>query len=223
VVFAVRDSGSGMSEQVKASAFEPFFTTKPAGTGTGLGLYTSHELVTHVGGSIALESAPGKGSTFTVWLPQVEPQAIPAAAPQAAAGAVTILAVDDDFEVLSVITRILSAAGHRVLKASTLADAMKLVEQESPRAVVTDVALRDGDGFQVVDSARRRRQDVAVVMTSGFAQDPEKLGRYIANGVYFVPKPFVPASLLGALERALASAPGLHPLWSEVAAQAAQV
>jgi PAS domain S-box-containing protein len=201
VAIAVRDSGTGMSEEVKARVFEAFFTTKPAGSGTGLGLSTSHELVTQVGGALTVESAPGQGSTFTVWLPQSMPEVRPA--PRAAGGA-TVLAVDDDFEVLAVVSRILTTAGYRVLEASTAAEALQIVQRERLDAVVTDVALRDGDGFQVVDALRRRQREGAVVMTSGFAQDPAKLGRYIAEGVDFLPKPFAPSSLLGSLERALA-------------------
>ena len=126
---------------------------------------------------------------------------------QRVAGPFSVLAVDDDPDVLALVSRILASAGYRVLEAVGVADALRMAEQTPPHALITDVALRDGDGYRVVEGVRRFQPDLAVVITSGFAQDPARLSRFIDQGVGFVQKPFTPAQLLEALRQALGRAP----------------
>src|SRR5205807_3402971 len=114
----VSDTGCGMTEEVRARVFEPFFTTKEPGKGTGLGLATVFGVVRHAGGFVAVDSAPGKGSTFAVYLPRVATGSVGEARPDARfvpPGTETVLLADDDTAVQKLARLTLESSGYTVL------------------------------------------------------------------------------------------------------------
>jgi PAS domain S-box-containing protein len=155
VVIEVRDTGCGMTEEVQRRAFEPFFTTKAPGVGTGLGLATVYGVAKRHGGGVELESAPGAGSCFRVFLRAADPSA--KAAPQPAqplgktARPLRILLAEDDASVREVTRRFLVQAGHDVTVASTGVEAMRLFELDSARfeLLLLDAIMPGANGPQV--------------------------------------------------------------------------
>ena len=156
VALSVRDTGLGMDAETQARIFEPFFTTKSPGKGTGLGLATGYGIVKQSGGGIAVESAPGQGSEFTVYLPYED---APVAPPEPALPPVerspraeTILVVEDEEVVRLLLCSVLSEAGYEVLCAGSPSEAIALVRQHAaPIAlmvtdVVTDVVMPEMHG-----------------------------------------------------------------------------
>ncbi|WP_368736837.1 ATP-binding protein, partial [Bradyrhizobium sp. NBAIM08] len=126
MTLTIRDSGLGMSSEVRKHLFEPFFTTKPPGKGTGLGLATVYGILEQLGGRIDVQSEPGLGTTFLLWFPRTHDEArreAPQAAPTARGGTETVLVVEDDASVREVAARVLRGAGYRVLVASGAAEA----------------------------------------------------------------------------------------------------
>jgi signal transduction histidine kinase len=194
----VTDQGHGLTEEVRAHLFEPFFTTKPVGRGTGLGLATSLATVEEAGGRIEVESEPGRGSTFTVLLPCVEP---PAAQPQTAdpepepapASGRHVLLVEDEEALRELFRRWLTDAGHAVDVANGVAEARALLAAHAYDAVVSDVTLPDGSGTEVAALARAGGQ--AAVLISGRSLDPDLL----PEGATTLAKPFGRDELLRAL------------------------
>jgi PAS domain S-box-containing protein len=201
VRLTVRDSGAGMSPEVKAHLFEPFFTTKPNGQGTGLGLATAYGIVRQAGGHIRVESDPSAGTTFDIFLPRsvlapasVRPPGARAVAPMSG----TVLLVEDDAGVREVAARALRTGGYRVLAAGGASEAMELAAR-APGPVdilVTDVVMPGVNGRTLADELRRRRPGMRVLFVSGYADDI--IGRHgvLDAGVEFLPKPFTPAALL---------------------------
>jgi PAS domain S-box-containing protein len=216
VTVVVRDSGGGMTDEVKGRLFEPFFTTKPAGVGTGLGLSTSRDMVREAGGALTFESTLGVGTAFTVWVPLAPELRVQVGVAQAVAGRATVLAVDDEPAVLAIVERILSSAGHRVLPASGATQALALAEREAVDALTTDLLLRDGNGAQIVEGVCRRHPGAGIVLTSGFTSSARRIQERYGHRIEFVPKPFSAESLLAAVDRALGRAP------AEVHGEAAQ-
>jgi PAS domain S-box-containing protein len=202
VRLSVRDSGTGMTPEVQAHLFEPFFTTKPSGKGTGLGLATVHGIVAQNGGYIEVESAPGRGTTFDVFLPRAaDPPAAPrpGAAPRTTTSCgETLLVIEDDPLVRNVTVRALRGAGYQVLVAGTGAEALSLLAQhEGPLdLVVTDVIMPGLTGPQVVDELRRTRPGLRALFVSGYAQDAIAQRGGLPDGVELLPKPFTSTSLL---------------------------
>src|SRR5208282_1387875 len=133
VLLAVSDSGCGITEEVRARIFEPFFTTKGVGKGTGLGLATVYGIVKQSGGFVWVESSPGKGSRFEVYLPQVSETSnlvatVERVAPSAVPGAPTILVVEDDAAVRELASKFLDTAGYRVLAAKDGLEALQIAK-----------------------------------------------------------------------------------------------
>src|SRR6185436_1539662 len=128
VVLVVSDTGCGMTPEVRARIFEPFYTTKEFGRGTGLGLATVFGIVQQSGGSIAVQSEPGRGTTFEVWLPAVEADladATVAASTTTSLGSERVLLVEDDQAVRAVASRILRRSGYEVIEAESPAAALR--------------------------------------------------------------------------------------------------
>jgi len=123
-----------MNAETLARIFEPFFTTKELGKWTGLGLATVYGIVRQSGGHILVESEPGKGSTFRIYLPRIEgvpEQVVEAVSPLPARGSETILVVEDQNEVRALVQRVLGDYGYVVLSAGEIADAIRVVERHS--------------------------------------------------------------------------------------------
>jgi CheY-like chemotaxis protein/nitrogen-specific signal transduction histidine kinase len=196
------DAGTGMDDETRARAFEPFFTTKPIGRGTGLGLSVAYGIVRQSGGHIAIASAPGKGTTITVLIPEARsrpgrrtPQ--PAAPQLNLPLGATALAVDDDPAVLALIARMLRSHGFEVTTARNGQEALKELESLTFDLVVTDVAMPEVDGLTVARTAEAKA-GIPVLFVSGCT--PEELAQRGLDGTAAVlQKPFTPNDLARAV------------------------
>jgi two-component system, cell cycle sensor histidine kinase and response regulator CckA len=201
VMLAVTDSGSGMSEEVKAHLFEPFFTTKEVGKGTGLGLATVYGIVKQSGGYIWVYSEPGKGTTFKVYLPRVD------AAPEAQAelptpanltGTETILLVEDEEGVRRLAREVLQRQGYRVIEAARGDEALAMLMRESPdtvRLLISDIVLPGMSGPDLHERVRRLRPEVDVLFMSGYTDRAVQAQEVFPPGTAFLQKPFTPIAL----------------------------
>jgi len=207
VWLAVRDSGVGMSDEVRERAFEPFFTTKPAGRGTGLGLSTVYGFVKQSNGAITIDSAPGRGTTVTLYLPRAKPQLVARAidrddgANSQAARGLRVLLVEDDGAVAAVVQGFLEGASCRVTAAGNGEQALRWLKSDAEfDLLLSDVALGAGiDGTALAQAAQRLRPRLPVLLMSGHAAegpDPPALRWELLR------KPFSRERLLAAIERA---------------------
>ena len=202
VRLVVRDSGRGMTPEVKARLSEPFFTTKAEGRGTGLGLATVYSIVEQSGGHVHVDTEPNLGTTFELWFPRMEPAGgAPAVdiAPSPSGGMETVLVVEDDPFVRDVAARALRRAGYRVLVSGSSAEALEVVAREAVgvQIVVSDVVLPGLDGRELVEELRSRSGgELRALYISGYTHDV--IGRHgvLDSGVAFLAKPFTAEMLL---------------------------
>jgi two-component system, cell cycle sensor histidine kinase and response regulator CckA len=202
VVLTVMDTGVGMDAETQAHLFEPFYTTKEAGKGTGLGLSTVYGIVTQSGGRIRVESAPGKGTTFRVYLPRAE-QELPGAAGRPrlfvmpGRGTETVLLVEDEEAVRSLTSEILRMNGYRVLEAGDGEEALLLSgRHEGPIALLlTDVVMPRLSGFDLAGRLRALRPGLKVLYMSGHTDIADIPPEGPASGAAYIQKPFSPAVL----------------------------
>lgn len=197
----VRDTGSGMSTEVKKHAFEPFFTTKGIGHGTGLGLATVHGIVAQSRGHIRLESGPGQGTTFEICLPRATGTPVSARTvvpTTVAGGGETILVIEDSLPVRVVTVRALQFAGYHVLTACDGAEALSVALQRPDPIdlVVTDVVMPGMSGPEIVEELQRRRPNLRALYVSGYTGDAVARRGVLEAGDRFLPKPFTRDSLL---------------------------
>ncbi|QJP09308.1 hybrid sensor histidine kinase/response regulator [Pseudomonas multiresinivorans] len=207
VCLAVTDSGQGMNEDTLRRAAEPFFTTKATGKGTGLGLSIVHGLAQQQGGALLLRSTLGTGTTAEIWLPAVKPRSeppVPEVAVPAEASAdlneplgLRVLVVDDDALVLAGTSALLADLGCQVARAESARTALGLLEQSSFDLLITDFAMPDMDGMQLIQQVRLLQPALACVLTTGYAGRPDTL----ADSVPRLPKPFDRDQLLVLLLR----------------------
>jgi two-component system, cell cycle sensor histidine kinase and response regulator CckA len=211
VALQVRDSGVGMDVDTKARIFEPFFTTKPPGQGTGLGLSTVYGIVKQSGGYIAVDSAPGSGTIFTILLPRVfeasEPTAVvvPLDVPATASGG-TVLLVEDEAAVREATKRMLRKYGFNVIEAKHGQDALLLWEREgkSVDVVLTDVVMPAMGGAELARTLRETNPHLRVVFMSGYTQGTLELSSMDEAATRFLPKPFTADQLVGTLRDLIA-------------------
>jgi PAS domain S-box-containing protein len=209
----VRDDGSGMDESTRARIFEPFFTTKPVGSGTGLGLAVVHGIVAEHHGAISVDTAPGAGSTFHVWLPAARAEALAATPPPAPPGhdnhgrGRRVLIVDDDAVMLLTGEALLRNRGFQVTSADSGLAALAAL-RAAPEAfdlVVTDHNMPDCSGLDLARLLLAVRPGLPLVVYSGYV-DAELQRRAAAAGIAaVVHKENVVEDLAGAIERALAA------------------
>ena len=196
VMLAVSDTGCGMDAATRARIFEPFFTTKEIGKGTGLGLATVYGIVQQSDGAIEVESEPGRGSTFRVCLPRVEPLAESVDDDEGAAGAApgleAVLVVEDEEVVRSLEQEVLSRHGYRVLAASDAQEALALEERcrEHIALLITDVVMPGRSGRELAQEFLRRRPETRVLYVSGYANDAYVSRGLLESGTWFLQKPF---------------------------------
>jgi CheY-like chemotaxis protein len=212
VMLAVSDTGTGMNTETQQQIFEPFFTTKEIGKGTGLGLATIYGIVKQSGGNIWVYSETGKGTTFKIYLPRVDAEALTSAHvrvhPTIAAHE-TILLVEDEEMVRKLACDILSARGYRVLAAKNGDDAIAICGNHSGRIdlLLTDVVMPGTGGKEVADSIKRRRQDINVLYMSGYTDDAIVHHGVLDPGMNFIEKPFTANKLVTKVQEALGKSP----------------
>jgi PAS domain S-box-containing protein len=204
----VEDTGSGMDEATLARIFEPFFTTKEVGKGTGLGLALVYGIVTDSAGAIDVSSTPGRGSRFTIYLPQVEP---PAAVEDAAAGPMErgrgerVLVVDDEEALVAVTSEMLKHIGYEPVGCSDGAAALAAFDAGNIDAVIADEVMPGLSGTQLATALRRRRADLPIVLVSGYT-GPMLSERALGAGVTeILKKPVKSREIASALARVLHS------------------
>ena len=169
VILAVRDTGVGIPDEIKGKVFDPFFTTR-AHVGSGLGLSVTYGIVTRHGGSIKVESAPGKGSTFYIRLPVVsgvKGKAHPERKPRIIKSA-TILLVDDDPEVSEVLGLTLEQLGHRVTGVTSGKQALSAFEKNDYDLVITDLGMPDVSGREVARVVKEIKPETPVLLITGW-------------------------------------------------------
>jgi two-component system, cell cycle sensor histidine kinase and response regulator CckA len=201
VRLSVRDTGVGMDTNTRNHLFEPFFTTKERGKGTGLGLSTVYGIVKQHGGEIRVESQPGAGTTFDIYLPMEEGTAYgePAAVshPASAKGTETILLVEDEIGVRQLAREILKHHGYRVLEAADAKEAMRLEHQERGpiHLLLTDVIMPLMSGRELVEQMRPLRKGMKVIYMSGYTDDVLAYRGDLGPDINFLQKPFAPDAL----------------------------
>jgi PAS domain S-box-containing protein len=210
VSLSVADTGTGMSRETAEHLFEPFFTTREPGRGTGLGLSIVHSIVTDLGGTIHVESEPGKGACFTVYVPRAGfERTTPAGADpvgRESEDAVTILLVEDQESVRSLLRVYLTGAGYRVLEAENGEHAIRFAHEHAGQIdlLITDIAMPKAGGFEVARALAERRKGVRSMFISGYAQELLDGTGELPSGSRFLPKPFARTEFLKSVSELLA-------------------
>jgi CheY-like chemotaxis protein len=208
VLLAVTDTGCGMDAATRARIFEPFFTTKEQGKGTGLGLATVYGVVKQSGGCIWVDSEPGKGSRFEIYLPRVEertesvrPREIPATLVQRRE---TVLIAEDEDEVRELACEFAKSAGYTVLTAKDGAEALGIVERSGQpiHLLLTDVVMPKMRGPELAKRLKFLRTDMKTVYMSGYLEYNKGNGDYLEEG-FFLQKPFSRDTLVRKVDEAL--------------------
>ncbi|HWO17446.1 MAG TPA: ATP-binding protein, partial [Kofleriaceae bacterium] len=208
VMLAVGDTGIGMDRETQQRIFEPFFTTKPRGKGTGLGLPTVFGIVTQAGGAISVESEPGRGSLFRVYLPltreALEP-AVPRSPVRSLRGTETILVADDDEQLRQVVRQTLEAQGYTVLVAADGPEAIALCERSAGpiHLLLTDLVMPHMSGRELAGRLASIRPAMKVLYMSGYAEVVTASHDLGATHAALLQKPITPESLLRKLREVL--------------------
>jgi PAS domain S-box-containing protein len=195
VMLAVSDSGCGMDVDTQSRIFEPFFTTKEPGKGTGLGLATVYGVVQQTGGHIMVESEPGRGARFAIYLPRVLARPVPRRSADASGhlpqSSGTILVVEDEARVRSLVCHVLKGSGYTVLEASQGEEALQISAQHEGRIdlLLTDVVMPGMSGPAVAQRLLRQLPGMQVLYMSGYPDD-EILQHGMEAGQAFLQKPF---------------------------------
>jgi signal transduction histidine kinase/CheY-like chemotaxis protein len=217
VVLEFSDTGVGMTAEIQGRIFEPFFTTKPQGKGTGLGLATVYGIVRQSGGHVAVRSAPGAGTTFRLYLPQVDEAIAPATGPTPvtapAGGSETVLLAEDDQLVRLLTRRILEQAGYDVLVAGGGAEALELARRhEGPiDLLLTDVVMPEMGGRDLTRRLAEVRPGVPVLYMTGYSDDAIARHGVLDPGTALIQKPFTPAALARKVRQVLDRSPEAEP------------
>jgi CheY-like chemotaxis protein len=191
-----------MTDKVKARLFEPFFSTKPLGEGTGLGLATCHGIVTQNGGHIWVDSEPGLGTTFRIYLPRAGQAAEPPSEREesdlAPTGTETLLLVEDEESARALIARGLRGLGYTVLEAANGAEALRVAPEPSDEKIdllVTDVVMPRMSGKELADRLTARHPETRVLFISGYPDDVIARRGVLDAGIALLQKPFSSAEL----------------------------
>jgi signal transduction histidine kinase/ActR/RegA family two-component response regulator len=196
VMVSVSDTGMGMTPEVRERVFEPFFTTKERGRGTGLGLSTVYGIVKQSGGNIWIYSEPDRGTTFKIYLPQVdealeelrekvETRELPR-------GIETVLIVEDDKEVRKLVARILENHGYKVLEASQGSEALPLSKEykEQIHLMLADVVMPGLDGRELAERIKLLHPRMKVLYMSGYTENAITHHGILEKGMNYIQKPF---------------------------------
>jgi PAS domain S-box-containing protein len=200
VVICIADDGKGMDARTLARIFDPFFTTKQDGRGTGLGLAITQTVVGQGGGFITVESTPGVGTTFRLYLPSADAAppslVVPSRITKRAGGKRRVLVVDDSSPIRDFVAQTLEKAGFEVVAVTSTRAAAEALASESIDLLVTDVTLLDGSGTALARSARAVRPDLPIVLMSGSEELEDAFDAELT-------KPFDEKTLLDAVARAV--------------------
>lgn len=206
VLLSVSDNGKGMDADTRLHLFEPFFTTKEVGKGTGLGLATVFGAVVQNQGLLGVDSAPGLGTTFKIYLPRAKTEAV-AAAPESSLrsprGTETVLLVEDEEQILNLGRRILPRYGYTVLAFSTPQAALALAAQHSGPIdlLITDVVMPGMNGKELRDQLCVSRPKLKCLFMSGYTADVIASNGVLAEGIHFIQKPFTVDQLVETVRR----------------------
>jgi two-component system, cell cycle sensor histidine kinase and response regulator CckA len=211
VVLSVEDDGTGIEPEIVSRIFEPFFTTKVAGKGTGLGLSMVYGMVTRVGGSVEVVSRPGEGTTVRVYLREADagdrasPPAPVAAGPDEGGAPGRIVIVEDEDAVRRMAFRVLERAGHEIQVFARPAEAEAYLSRADAPVdlLVTDVRMPELSGHDLADRVRRVHPELPILFVSGYPEEADLKARLGDPRSAFLPKPFTPDALLGAVRRLL--------------------
>ncbi len=214
VCLAVRDTGVGMTAEVRARIFEPFFTTKEVGKGTGLGLATVYGIVRQSGGQIVVESTPGEGATFFVYFPASDTtvfsheESAYCGRPTKVKTA-TVLVVEDELQVRKLLAEALRAAGHTVFEAEDGQQGLKLCTENARQVevLVSDIVMPKMSGPELALHATRLRPDMKLIYMSGHAVTNLHSGDTWPDAHAFLDKPFTPDALLLKIQEVLQADP----------------
>jgi nitrogen-specific signal transduction histidine kinase/CheY-like chemotaxis protein len=202
VMLEVADTGVGMDEATQIHAFEPFFTTKEPGKGTGLGLSTVYGIVKQSGGYLDVESQPGAGSTFTVYLPRLdqmgEPPQVKIPVTASFRGEETVLLVEDEDVLRGLLARFLRLYGYTVLEAGHGGEALLTCERHPGliHLMVTDVVMPQMSGRELAHRLTPLRPEMKVLYMSGYTEDALVQHGVADSSVAFLQKPFKPIELV---------------------------
>jgi two-component system, cell cycle sensor histidine kinase and response regulator CckA len=200
-LLSVRDTGMGMNREIQDRIFEPFFTTKDLGRGTGLGLAAVHGIVHQLGGHVSVESEPGQGTAFHIYLPETS-QAVPAEsahpAVMSAPGNETILLVEDEDAVRGFVKTVLERFGYRVLDAPDAESALALIDTLNSRIdlLLTDVILPKMDGPELARRMTADRPATRVLFMSGYPERMAAADGILEPGLELLEKPFTAQAIL---------------------------
>lgn len=213
VALSVRDTGCGMSRELRLRIFEPFFSTKEGPKGTGLGLASVYGIVEQSGGYIVVDSEVGRGSTFTIHLPAVsaEPRARtkpPRLHRSEPTQSAQILVVEDETQVRRLLTKVLAMHGYQVLEACSGEEALRHIEEigEHIDLLLTDVRMPDVSGVELASRFAQAFPRAGILLISGYSEQVA-LDRDLPEAAAFLAKPFTNDTLLRKLQQLLSIDP----------------
>jgi PAS domain S-box-containing protein len=199
VAIGISDTGAGMAPETMERVFEPFFTTKNFGEGTGLGLSQVFGFVKQLGGAVTVESEPGRGTTFTLYLPATRNgRAIAHANGAHALG--RVLVVEDDELVADLAAGMLNELGFEAIVAHSAREALdRLTSEAKPKVIFSDIIMPGGiTGIELAQKVRSRFPELPILLTTGYSEEAVK-----AHGFPVLQKPYELDSLAGALQKIL--------------------
>jgi CheY-like chemotaxis protein len=216
VVLSVTDTGVGMDTATRERAFEPFFTTKGPGKGTGLGLSTVYGIVKQSGGSICVQSEPGRGTSFKVYFPRhdgIVNGAVPVQdEPVMARRDATVLLVEDDDDVRGATRRLVERFGYEVVEAPDAEIALALIRANDNDfdLVLTDAVMPGMSGLQLAQTLAVERPMLPLILVSGYTEDAISRGGPLAPNAVFLEKPFTVHALSRTIADVLSRAERLY-------------
>jgi two-component system, cell cycle sensor histidine kinase and response regulator CckA len=199
-MLSVSDTGKGMNRECSERLFEPFFTTKGAGSGTGLGLSIVHSIVSGLGGTIQVDSEPGRGAAFRMSVPAV-----------AVRQPTTVLLAEDQAGIRRLLREYLQSDGYTVIEAGDGGEAIQTANERSHPVdlLVTDMVMPGAGGIEVSETLTLRWPELKTIFISGYAPEFDKAGEEVPAGARFLRKPFSKAELLNTVRELLGRAESL--------------
>jgi two-component system cell cycle sensor histidine kinase/response regulator CckA len=214
VMLAISDTGIGMDHDTQSRIFEPFFTTKEVGKGTGLGLSTVYGIIKQSGGNVWVYSEPGKGTTFRVYLPQIESGVAEPDSSKAALtmkhGSETVLLVEDEDMVRKLASELLEETGYVVLSASGGEEAINFATTHTDRIdlLITDVVMPKMSGKEVAEQLKKIHPETKVLFMSGYTDEAIVHHGIVDSNIAFIQKPFSEHALAHKIREVLDSENG---------------